>query len=119
MGDVSTKDLIDLQNSDKKKVANVLEKLIKLSDIFYKNGFSGLRYIPIKTRLGIFISAQVYKGIGNKIKKNNYRYDLQRTYLNNYEKLWITIISIPKFFLIKYIYKNYTSLRDTFRNENL
>ena len=117
--DVSTKDLIDLKDSDKKKVANILEKLIKLSDIFYKNGFSGLRYIPIKTRLGIFISAQVYKGIGNKIRHNNYRYDLQRAYLNNYEKLWITIISIPKFFLIKYIYKNYTSLRDTFRNENL
>ena len=119
IGDISIENLINVEKINMNKIKIVLEKLILLSDIFYKNGFSGLRYIPFKTRLGIFISAQIYKGIGEKIKKRHYEYNFKRTYLNTFEKLCITLTSIPKFFLIKNIYKNYTSVRDTFRNENL
>ena len=119
IGDISTENLVNREKIDLPKVCRVIEKLIQLSDIFYQNGFSGLKYIPFKTRLAIFISAQVYKGIGEKIKKNQYKYDLKRTYVNNFEKLWITIASIPRFFFIRYIYKNYTPVRKTFKNENL
>ena len=117
--DISTENLVNRDKIDLPKVCRVIEKLIQLSDIFYQNGFSGLKYIPFKTRLAIFISAQVYKGIGEKIKKNQYKYDLKRTYVNNLEKLWITIASIPRFFFIRYIYRNYTPVRNTFKNENL
>ena len=119
IGDISTENLVNREKIDLLKVCRVIEKLIQLSDIFYQNGFSGLKYIPLKTRLAIFISAQVYKGIGEKIKKNQYKYDLKRTYVNNFEKLWITIASIPRFFFIRYIYKNYIPIRNTFKNENL
>ena len=119
IGDISTENLVNREKIDLPKVCRVIEKLIQLSDIFYQNGFSGLKYIPFKTRLAIFISAQVYKGIGEKIKKNQYKYDLKRTYVNNFEKLWITIASISRFFFIRYIYKDYTPIRNTFKNENL
>lgn len=119
IGDITIENLVNIEKIEPLKVKTVIKRLIQLSNIFYKNGFSGLKYIPFKTRLAIFISAQVYKGIGEKIKKNHYRYDLKRIYVNNFEKLWITLVSIPKFFLIKYIYKNYTPVRNTFRNENL
>ena len=119
IGDISIESLISVEKINLNKIQMVLKKLILLSEIFYQNGFSGLKYIPFKTRLAIFISAQIYKGIGEKIKKNRYDYNFKRTYLNTFEKLCITLASIPKFFLIKYIYKNYTPVRDTFRNENL
>ena len=119
IGDTSIESLINVEKINLNKIKIVLKKLILLSNIFYQNGFSGLKYIPFKTRLAIFISAQIYKGIGEKIKKNRYDYNFKRTYLNTFEKLCITLASIPKFFLIKYIYKNYTPVRDTFRNENL
>jgi len=118
IGDTPIENLINVEKINLNEIKIVLKKLILLSDIFYQNGFSGLKYIPFKTRLAIFISAQIYKGIGEKIKKNRYDYDFKRTYLSTFEKLCITLASIPKFFLIKYIYKNYTPVRDTFRNEN-
>ena len=119
IGDITIENLVNIEKIEPLKVKTVIRRLIQLSNTFYKNGFSGLKYIPFKTRLAIFISAQVYKGIGEKIKKNQYKYDLKRTYVNNFEKLWITIASIPRFFFIRYIYKNYTLVRNTFKNENL
>ena len=47
---------------------------ITLSEKFYQNGFAGLKYIPLSTRLGIFIAANVYRGIGRKIISNKKKY---------------------------------------------
>ncbi len=120
VGETSAENLKDINNiRTQNNVKNALKKIIKLSEIFYKNGFVGLKYIPFKTRLGIYIAAQVYKGIGDKIKNNEYRYNSRRVFLSHYNKLLITLISLPKFLLIKYIYKDYSKIRDTFKNENL
>ena len=37
------------------QMSTILKKLIELSEIYYQNGFSGMKYIPIKTRLAIFL----------------------------------------------------------------
>ena len=77
-------------------ISNAINRLIDLSEKFYFNGFSGLKYIPLKTRLGIFIAANIYKGIGIKIKKNGKKYLKKRIYLNYYEKLIITLNRIDR-----------------------
>jgi len=97
----------------------ILKRLIDLSEIYYQNGFSGMRYIPIKTRLAIFFAAKIYRAIGIKIKVNNYQYSNKRVYLNKLNKLWITIKSLPEFILLKMIYRTYTPIRESFQNENL
>ena len=97
----------------------ILRKLIDLSEIYYQNGFSGMKYIPIKTRLAIFFAAKIYRAIGMKIKGNNYQYSNKRVYLNKLNKLWVTIKSLPEFILLKLIYRTYTPIRESFRNENL
>ena len=33
----------------------IIKRLIDLSEVYYQNGFSGMKYIPIKTRLAIFL----------------------------------------------------------------
>ena len=97
----------------------ILRKLINLSEIYYQNGFSGMKYIPIKTRLAIFFAAKIYRAIGIKIKVNNYQYSNKRVYLNKLNKLWVTIKSLPEFILLKAIYRTYTPIRESFQNENL
>ena len=101
------------------QMSSILRKLIDLSEIYYQNGFSGMKYIPIKTRLAIFFAAKIYRAIGMKIKGNNYQYSNKRVYLNKLNKLWVTIKSLPEFILLKVIYRTYTPIRESFQNENL
>ena len=121
LGQVSISDLIDkkLDNQKKKLIELSIKNLIELSDKFYANGFSGMKFIPLRTRLAIFFAAKIYKGIGEKIKSGGYVYKLERIYLNKLEKLWITIISIPEFLFLKNIFKSYKPIRGSFKNENI
>ena len=75
------------------KISNAIHEVIGLSDKFYENGFAGLKYIPLSTRLGIFIAANIYRGIGTKIKSNKEKYLRERVYLNLLEKSLITFKS--------------------------
>ena len=121
LGQVSISDLIDNKLDDQKKrlIELSIKNLIELSDKFYANGFSGMKFIPLRTRLAIFFAAKIYKGIGEKIKSRGYVYKLERIYLNKLEKLWITIISIPEFLFLKNIFKSYKPIRGPFKNENI
>ena len=121
LGQVSVSDLIDNKLDDQKKrlIELSIKNLIELSDKFYANGFSGMKFIPLRTRLAIFFAAKIYKGIGEKIKSGGYVYNLERIYLNKLEKLWITIISIPEFLFLKNIFKSYKPIRGSFKNENI
>lgn len=121
LGQVSISDLIDkkLDNQKRKLIKLSIKNLIELSDKFYANGFSGMKFIPLRTRLAIFFAAKIYKGIGEKIKSGGYVYKLERIYLNKLEKLWITIISIPEFLFLKNIFKSYKPIRGSFKNENI
>ena len=100
-------------------ISNAINRLIDLSEKFYFNGFSGLKYIPLKTRLGIFIAANIYKGIGIKIKKNGKKYLKKRIYLNYDEKLIITLKSMIVFIFLPLMRFKYLKLRVTLPNENL
>ena len=121
LGQVSVSDLIDNKLDDQKKrlIELSIKNLIELSEKFYANGFSGMKFIPLRTRLAIFFAAKIYKGIGEKIKSGGYVYKLERVYLNKLEKLWITIISIPEFLFLKNIFKSYKPIRGSFKNENI
>ena len=121
LGQVSVSDLKDNKLDDQKKrlIELSIKNLIELSDKFYANGFSGMKFIPLRTRLAIFFAAKIYKGIGEKIKSGGYVYKLERIYLNKLEKLWITIISIPEFLFLKNIFKSYKPIRGSFKNENI
>ncbi len=121
LGKVSISDLIDNKLDDQKKklIELSIKNLIELSDKFYANGFSGMKFIPLRTRLAIFFAAKIYKGIGGKIKSGGYVYKFDRIYLSKLEKLWITIISIPEFLFLKNIFKSYKPIRGSFKNENI
>ena len=119
---ISLKNLNNLEElslEKDEKISNAIHKVIRLSEKFYKNGFAGLKYIPFSTRLGIFIAANVYRGIGFKIKSNKKRYFRERVYLNSFEKSLITIKSILLFIFIPLFNYQYKKIRDSLPNENL
>ena len=120
--DISLDDLNNFEklSSEKNiKILNAIEKVISLSEKFYENGFAGLKYIPLTARLGIFIAANVYRGIGIKIRSKKKKYDKDRVYLNTFEKLVITIKSISIFIFIPLINYQYQKIRKSLPNENL
>ena len=121
LGQISINNLMDNDLDDQKKrlIELAIKNLIELSDKFYANGFSGMKFIPLRTRLAIFFAAKIYKGIGEKIKNDGYTYKFERVYLNKLEKLWVTITSIPEFLFLKNIYKSYITIRISFKNENI
>jgi len=106
-------------NKDLIQIKSAIKKLILLSETYYKNGFAGMRYIPLKTRLAIFFAAKIYRAIGQKIKKNRYKYSCKRTYISKIEKIFITFVSIPEFVFLNLLYNKYQSVREVFQNENL
>ena len=120
--DISLNNLTNLNESNSQKdekISNAILKVIRLSEKFYKNGFAGLKYIPLSTRLGIFIAANIYRGIGIKIKSNKKKYLRERVYLNLLEKSLITVKSILLFIFIPFMKYQYQKIRDNLPNENL
>ena len=65
------------------------------------------------------MAANIYKGIGIKIKKNGKKYLKKRIYLNYYEKLIITLKSMIVFIFLPLMRFKYLKLRVTLPNENL
>ena len=120
--DISLKNLADPHNKSSEKderISNAIHEVISLSDKFYENGFAGLKYIPLSTRLGIFIATNIYRGIGIKIKSNKKKYFRERVYLNSFEKFLITIKSVVLFIFIPLMNYEYKKIRDNIPNENL
>jgi len=120
---ISNTDISELtdisSNKDLIQIKGAIKRLILLSETYYKNGFAGMRYIPLKTRLAIFFAAKIYRAIGQKIKKNRYEYNYKRIYVSTIEKLFITFISIPEFVFLNLRYNKYQLVREIFQNENL
>lgn len=120
---ISNTDISELTNISTNKdliqIKGAIKRLILLSETYYKNGFAGMRYIPLKTRLAIFFAAKIYRAIGQKIKKNRYEYSYKRIYVSTIEKLFITFVSIPEFVFLNFRYNKYQLVREIFQNENL
>ena len=120
INNISINELTNISsNKNLAQITIAIKKLILLSEIYYKNGFAGMRYIPLKTRLAIFFAAKIYRAIGQKIKKNKFEYSYKRVYISKIEKLFITFISIPEFIFLNLLYNKYESVREIFQNENL
>ncbi len=76
---------------------NDIRSTIQLSEKFYENSFYSIKEIPLSFRFSILVARRVYRQIGYKIlnKKNIENYRISgKIYLNNFEKLIQTFLSI-------------------------
>ena len=76
--EITAKDIIK-KKFNKKHLFLVIKKIIFLSEKYYDNGNSGIKYLPKKVKFPIFLASSLYRGIGKKIFSSSYnRYFLDR-----------------------------------------
>lgn len=79
---------LNLKSIDHKQI---VRKYLDLADVYYRSSFKGLAYIPFRPRMAILLASNIYKAIGDKIRKNNYDILSGRTYLSKIEKIWVSV----------------------------
>ena len=76
---------------------------LKLSEMFYDSSFSSIQKIPFRYKFSIIVARRIYRQIGRKIlqKDNMENYEKSgKIYVNNFEKIYQTIISLFDLILI-------------------
>ena len=80
-----------------------IQATLKLADMFYESSFSSIQKIPFRYKFSIIVARRIYRQIGRKIlqKGNMENYEKSgKIYVNNFEKIYQTIISIFDLILI-------------------
>ena len=80
-----------------------IQATLKLAEMFYDSSFSSIQKIPFKYKFSIIVARRIYRQIGRKIlqKSNIESYEKSgKIYVNNFEKIYQTIISIFDLILV-------------------
>ena len=80
-----------------------IQATLKLADMFYESSFSSIQKIPFIYKFSIIVARRIYRQIGRKIlqKRNMENYEKSgKIYVNNFEKIYQTIVSIFDLILI-------------------
>ena len=80
-----------------------IQATLKLADMFYESSFSSIQKIPFRHKFSIIVARRIYRRIGRKIlqKRNMENYEKSgKIYVNNFEKIYQTILSILDLILI-------------------
>jgi len=80
-----------------------IQATLKLADMFYESSFSSIQKIPFRYKFSIIVARRIYRQIGRKIlqKGNMQNYGKSgKIYVNNFEKIYQTIVSIFDLILI-------------------
>ncbi len=80
-----------------------IQATLKLAEMFYQSSFSSIQKIPLRYKFSIIVARRIYRQIGRKILQKgsmkNYE-NSGKIYVNNFEKIYQTIISIFDLILV-------------------
>ena len=100
------RDVVEDKKMDREYIKPDFENIIatlKLAEMFYQSSFSSIQKIPFRYKFSIIVARRIYRQIGRKILKKgsmkNYE-NSGKIYVNNFEKIYHTIISIFDLILI-------------------
>ena len=100
------RDVLEDKKMDREYIKPDFENIqatLKLAEMFYESSFSSIQRIPFKYKFSIIVARRIYRQIGRKIlqKSNMENYEKSgKIYVNNFEKIFQTIISIFDLILI-------------------
>ncbi len=98
---INAKDIVN-DNFDRNELFSAINKIIIISEKFYKSGNNGIKYLPWTIRYPIFLASSLYQRIGIKIINSNLnKYFNSRIYVGFFEKLFITF---KTFFIFNFKY---------------
>ena len=76
---------------------------LKLAEMFYESAFTSIQKIPFRYKFSIIVARRIYRQIGRKILQKDNIENYKRSgkiYVNNFEKIYQTIISLFDLILI-------------------
>ena len=68
----STARIITLDEESHKKLIESLNLLLKQADTYYASAYSGLCFLPFRSRVSILIAARLYQKIGDQMQKKSF-----------------------------------------------
>ena len=80
-----------------------IKATLKLAEMFYESSFSSIQKIPFKYKFSIIVARRIYRQIGRKIFQKGSMENYEKSgkiYVNNFEKIYQTIISIFDLILV-------------------
>ena len=80
-----------------------IQATLKLAEMFYESSFSSIQKIPFRYKFSIIVARRIYRQIGRKILQKNNMENYEKSgkiYVNNFEKIYQTIISMFDLILV-------------------
>ena len=74
-----------------------IKATLNLAEMFYESSFSSIQKIPFRYKFSIIVARRIYRQIGRKIFRKGSMENYEKSgkiYVNNFEKIYHTIISI-------------------------
>ena len=100
------RDVIEDKKMNREYIKSDFENIqatLKLAEMFYESSFTSIQKIPFRYKFSIIVARRIYRQIGRKIlqKGNMENYEKSgKIYVNNFEKIYQTIISLFDLILI-------------------
>lgn len=98
---VSSKTLITPAPHEIKKIKGAVSKLLRLADIYYKSGFRGLAFLPLRIRFVVFVAGRVYRRIGLKLERRQFDIWQGRCFVSLLEKSLDCFLGLFNFIFIR------------------
>ncbi|MAH63874.1 MAG: phytoene synthase [SAR324 cluster bacterium] len=64
---VTAAQLVQGDQEARKAAETAVERLLDLAELYYRSGYQGMRYLPMRVRLGILTARALYRAIGDEI----------------------------------------------------
>jgi|TARA_B100000131_G_scaffold70443_1_gene66808 phytoene synthase len=74
-----------------KEIKKSIESILNIADDYYEKAKKGYSYMPLRSRICISVAANIYREIGNDIKRNKCHWSSKRYFIPMYRKLFITL----------------------------
>ncbi|MFT7518614.1 MAG: phytoene synthase [Kiritimatiellia bacterium] len=84
----------DLDDGERQAVAEVVRDLLVVADRYYDSARAGLRALPWRASLAVWVAARVYRGIGDRLAAVQHDAWRGRVFVPLRSKLWYTAIAM-------------------------
>ncbi len=74
------------------KLAQVTALLLDEADRYYRSGFAGLKYLPLRCAFAVAVAGRVYGEIGKRVRARGLHAWDTRTVVPTWKKLWLVIV---------------------------
>ena len=72
-------------------IKTAIDRLLHLADSYYESGQRGLVYLPLRAHIAIAVAANVYRAIGQKLRRRQLDWTKGRVVTNSAEKTFASL----------------------------